>query len=218
MYCEANWSGLRGDCIATTKTITIQTRRHGHEHRVIIQKEKLKSTMSPTKSVTFNKNAQMRLTIHINDYTAEEGEACWYRREDYIKMRNDVRCTVNMIEEEEKNFAVVFDDVQCCSRGCENMTQNGAKRKLKRRRKAITAVLSEQYLQQVAHDGSLADHCLLAVACRKYSYRSQQSALSMGLDDEKIIKTTYQEEQVQEKDQLSKRQETRQHTNGTQEY
>jgi hypothetical protein len=30
--------------------------------------------MSPTKSVSFNKNAHMRLTIHINDYTTEEGE------------------------------------------------------------------------------------------------------------------------------------------------
>jgi hypothetical protein len=145
--------------------------------------------MSPTKSVSFNKNAHMRLAIHINDYTVEEGEACWYSREDYIKMSNNVRCAANMIEEEEKNSTVVFDDVHYCRRGCENRTQNGAKRKLQRRREAITAVLSEQYLQ-VAHYGSLADHYLLAAACRRYSYQSQQSAFSMGLDDEKINNRT----------------------------
>jgi hypothetical protein len=75
----------------------------------------------------------------------------------------------------------------------------------------ITAVLREQYLQ-AAHYGSLADHCLLAVACHKYSYQSHQSALSMGLDDEKIIKP-YQEEQEQEKHCLSKRQQMRQPMN-----
>jgi hypothetical protein len=36
----------------------------------------------------------MRLTINVNDYTLEEKEACWYSREDNIKMMNDYQCTV----------------------------------------------------------------------------------------------------------------------------
>jgi hypothetical protein len=121
------------------KTITIQTTRWPRGSIVLAQfkKEKLKSPMSPRKSVSFNKNVHMRLTIYINDYTAEEGEACLYSCENYIKMSNDVRCTANMIEEEEKNSTIVFDDVHCCRRGCEKRTQNGSKRTLRRRQKAV---------------------------------------------------------------------------------
>ena len=178
--------------------------RHEHPPRTV-RKIQLKSTMSPRKSVSFHKNVHIRLTMHIHDYTAEEEEACWYSREDYIEMSNDVRCTANMIEEEESDSTVVFDDVQCCRRGCEKRTQNGAKRTQRHRRKALTAVLSEQYAQ-VALYGSLDEHCLLAVAYRQYSYRSQQSAYSMGLDDEKIVQP-YQEEQ-EKNHPFSKRQDT----------
>jgi hypothetical protein len=161
--------------------------------------------MSPRKSVSFNMNVRLRLTQHVNDYSMEEERACWYSREDYIEMSNDVRCTVNMIEEAERNSTNVFDDVQCCRRGCEKWTHKGAKRTLRRRQKAITAVLSVQYAQ-VAHYGSLDGHRLLAIAYRINSYRSQQSAYSMGLDDEKIVQP-YQEEQEQNHP-FSKRQDT----------
>jgi hypothetical protein len=161
--------------------------------------------MSPRKSVSFNKNVRFRLTQHVNDYSVEEEQACWYSRDDYIEMNNDVRCTVKMIEEAERNSTNVFDDVQCCRRGCEKWTHNGAKRTLRRRREAITAVLSEQ-CAQVAHYGSLDEHRLLAIAYRQCSYRSQQTAYSMGLDDEKIVQP-YQEEQEQSHP-FSKRQDT----------
>jgi hypothetical protein len=191
---------------ATTKTITIQTNETDTSIVVAqFEKNQLKRTMSPRKSVSFNKNVHLRLTQHVNDYSVEEEEACWYSCEDYIKMNNDVRCTVNMIEEAEINSTNVFDDVQYCRRGCEKWTHNGAKRTRTRRRKAITAVLSEQYTQ-VAHYGSLNEHRLLAIAYRQYSYRSQQSAYSMGIDDEKIVQP-YQEEQEQNH-RFSKRQST----------
>jgi hypothetical protein len=161
--------------------------------------------MSPRKSVSFNMNVRLRLIQHINDYSVEEERACWYSREDYTEMSNDVRCTVNMIEEAERNSTNVFDDVQCCRRGCEKWTRKGATRTLTRRRKAITAVLSEQYAQ-VAQYGSLDEYRLLAIAYHIISYRSQQSAYSMGLDDEKIIQP-YQEEQ-EKNYPLSTRQDT----------
>jgi hypothetical protein len=104
------------------------------------------SPISTKKSVSFHEKVRARVSLHINDYSAEEIQATWLNAADMQRIRREMRYTVQMMK-----FGSSFDENEYSIRGLEHGTSEGSQSRRKNRSEAVKAVLNEQY-RQVAGD------------------------------------------------------------------
>lgn len=109
---------------------------------------------------------------HINEFTPQEVQACWYNQEDFDRIRRSNNSVLAALEtnrplpQEESSF------------GLETMTLSENMACQQRIRDAVRAVLDEQ-CDQLSFGGSL-DPEYLALRYSAYSSYCKQAALLMG--------------------------------------
>jgi hypothetical protein len=95
--------------------------------------------------VSFYPNAKGTLVLHINDYTEEEIQACWYNREDLKEFKRAIRLpTVVLMERNRK----INEEYQHCRRGQTSRTRVGAKSMLRNMKMTLLSVFNEQIIQE----------------------------------------------------------------------
>ena len=94
--------------------------------------------------VSFTKMVAQYHVLHLNDYTDDEIDACWYERCEMKAMKHEVKRTVKKIV----NGTPLNDEndkfLGECAIGLEGFTPDGSQIKLSQRRDAIDALLDEQ--------------------------------------------------------------------------
>ncbi len=103
-----------------------------------------KTTKSARRSVSFDERVRAKKTTHIADFSEEEKKAYWYSEEDFLRMKQDVRFEVNLLE----NQCLERDTASYCRRGLEYYTSLGSNRRSSNKRKSRNVVLEEQALQR----------------------------------------------------------------------
>ena len=126
----------------------------------------------------------MRLALHINQYTDEEYDACFYSDVDYHEFKRDVKRTRKMVEMKQR-----VDEVHYSLRGIESIiSEDVMKAKVMNRKTATLAVMKEQALIQ--NDSSNSDDNAeqrIGTAYTNVNRGSTTSAYLMGLADETFI-------------------------------
>jgi DNA gyrase inhibitor GyrI len=139
----------------------------------------IKRPFKPTtgqRNVSFAEQSRCKRSLHLNEYTQNEIEAAYWRGEDYARIRQDIRATMDLIVQAEQDI----DETQHCVRGLERCHPQAQAASY--RWDAIQGVLEEQ--RQQRHKG-IDDKDLLAGVYARLSHRSQSSALFRGLADAK---------------------------------
>jgi hypothetical protein len=134
------------------------------------------STHQATRLVSFFPEVlEMKHILHVNDYTDDEYEACWFGPEELDRIMSDIWDTIDLMENKQR-----IDDKQFCQRGLEKMTVQGEDLACRNRQKARDTVLSVQA-------GVQNDSQLLAEAYNNCTQGSQDIAFHVGVSDAKII-------------------------------
>jgi hypothetical protein len=137
----------------------------------------------PERSVTFSPTVYVRQTLHNNDYSDDEFEACWFSDEDYSTMKKVIKYTVNMIENK-----VLIDEVNFSRRGIEGRTKEATVLRWEGRLTALDAVLDEQQIQLAK---GARDDERLAIVYAECIYRSKMSAYLTGIADEQFARAIH---------------------------
>lgn len=82
--------------------------------------------------------------IHINNFTQEDIEACWFRPHEFRAMRESAQQFVDMMEAQNKQS---IENDTMTSRGLEMRTTQGGSKRSAHRRQAYGAVMAEQERQ-----------------------------------------------------------------------
>jgi hypothetical protein len=119
---------------------------HSSEGLLVVSTTLTKSLApKPRRTVTFGTTLQMKHTIHIREYTAEEIENTWYTPAEYKIIKLSVRTVVLMLKQGEQ----LRPDQ--CVRGLEYKTKHGRETRGLNQIEALIAVLDEQD-RQALHD------------------------------------------------------------------
>ena len=102
------------------------------------------TTNGSKKSVSFEPTATMRLALHVNNYTDDEYDACFYSHDDYRFFKSDVKRSVRKFEKKMMINKSQQSNKFSCPRGIESFTREGSAKKTLNRRNAWIAVLSKQ--------------------------------------------------------------------------
>jgi hypothetical protein len=127
------------------------------------------------KTVSFSLHVKARPTLHKNDYTDDEKAACWFGPEERNEIRDDIFCTIFLIENR-----LEVDDENYCRRGLERMTSQGRELALNNRKKARATVLDRQ-------QEGVRDHDKVATAYQECTQSSANVAYVMGVSAAKIM-------------------------------
>jgi hypothetical protein len=141
----------------------------------IMSESQSMSTHQATRLVSFFPHAEMRHILHVNDYTDDEYEACWFGPEELDIIMNDIWDTIDLMENKQR-----IDDKHYCHRGLEKMTVKGEDLAYRNRQKARDTVLSVQA-------GVQNDSQLLAEAYNNCTQDCRDIAYHVGVSDAKII-------------------------------
>jgi hypothetical protein len=158
----------------------------------IIMKSEQQETTNK-KSVAFAASAKMRLALHVNQYTAEEIQACYYSSEDFRSFKTDVKRTAKMIEFKQK-----MDETVYCTRGVEYKTREGKRIRSKLRSKADAAVFKEQMNQfflEEEEGKNCRDEEKLAAFYSEVVKASVVAAYITGLSDEIVAQELAENQQ-----------------------
>jgi hypothetical protein len=139
-----------------------------------------------TKSVTFAETAKVRLTLHINDYSDDEIDACYYSREHFYGFKRDIKRTARMMQMKRKIDENVF-----CTRGLESRTHAGNKTRSTKRKASVCSVLMEQMKQfrsEEAEGKNCYDDEKIAAMYAPFTRNSTTSAYLTGLSDEMVAR------------------------------
>jgi hypothetical protein len=93
----------------------------------------------PKKSVSFSESARMKKHIHINDFTQEEIDACWFTESELSQSRQEISYTIDLMTRGED-----IDASKYCTRGLECRTPQGAAIKVQTKIDAWDSVMDEQ--------------------------------------------------------------------------
>jgi hypothetical protein len=133
------------------------------------------------KSVSFSRDVRVYKVMHINNYTEEEIAATWNGASEIAGIKEKILATLSFLNSGNINSN---NYVECCSRGLENLTDEGFKNRRRRREIAINAVLEKQDLRY--EDNEIDDH-LIAAIYSQHTRLSKTIARVVGLADEKGI-------------------------------
>ena len=135
------------------------------------------------KCVTFAPHARAKRHLHVNDFTPEELEACWFDAEDFECIKDECHAIALVLcssSSSSSNFLLQDNDrLGFCKRGIEHLTQIGSKRRLKNKVTGWDAVLDAQ------QDMIVSDPTYIAKAYYPISYECLIAAHARGLQDEK---------------------------------
>jgi hypothetical protein len=139
------------------------------------------------KSVSFSTKGVRRFVLHINEYTKEEIKACWYTSSEYSEMKQDIRRTVVMVQNNQP-----IDGREYCRRGVEIRTKEASKIRLSNKRRALYTVLNEQMRPQF----DFVRHAwLLSAIYHNCTKNSKMAASMMGLADQEVAKALSREQE-----------------------
>jgi hypothetical protein len=96
-------------------------------------------TDKPKKSVSFSESARMKKHIHINNFTQEEIDACWFPEAERSQSRQEIDYTIELMTRGED-----IDASKYCTRGLECRTPQGAATKNQNKVDAWDTVMDEQ--------------------------------------------------------------------------
>lgn len=142
---------------------------------------KKESTNTEKNSVRFHNDVKVKRILHVMNYTDDEIEACWYSREEYMKIQKGVSMTLDLMKLLNANNANKnkVTSLSFCTRGLEDLSSEERRSKRIRRHNAVWAVLHEQDRQD--DDGG--DGLKIRELYRNYSRVSENNAHSIGLID-----------------------------------
>ena len=128
------------------------------------------------KRVTFCEKVKARRTIHLNNYTDDEIDACWYSDLEYYAMKEEIRAVAHLLQE---GIVDIHEDV---ARGLESRCSSGASRRRELRQAAIDAVLDEQEYQDSCRT---CDPDYMALMYKHAGHSAVEDARIQGLCDQR---------------------------------
>jgi len=159
---------------------------------------KLKSSVQTKtkKSVSFARKVCVRNALHLNNYTFDEVDACWYDDEAYLNMkRSVVKLARHMSTRESHKLPSatpwIDDDDESdenseeCFRGLEGYTREGARKRRSCKNACRKAVLDEQaWLWEEGYQYHEDAWDCIAEVSRDSSLACQWSARALALKDQ----------------------------------
>jgi hypothetical protein len=139
------------------------------------------------KSVSFSATGLVRSVLHLTEYTKEEIEACWYTSRECSEIKQEIKRTVVMIQNNRP-----IDERECSRRGVEIRTNEGSKISSYNKRRALCNVLNEQMrpkFDPVRHE------MLLSAIYQDCTNNSKMAARLMGLADQEIANALSKEQE-----------------------
>jgi len=136
-------------------------------------------TRIDTKHVRFDKHITKHYGLSKKDMPTDEREKYWYTKTDDRKVFMNAKLTVRMIMK-----GMPFDDVENCARGLECKTQSESKKRVRNKKKATAALLSEQERQRLQ---GAKNPERLARAVQKYTKELADLATELAIQDEKDV-------------------------------
>jgi hypothetical protein len=154
------------------------------------------SSSNAKKAISFYPQVRVIHTAHLNTYSSKEIRACWYRSAELKLIRQEVDCTVDLMEENDEinesrhctRGLERFTQEGYCKRGLERFTQEGSRRKTQNKLKAWSAVFEEQELQSLQE---VVDPEMIAVVYSKATRGCQVAAYIMGVCNEWSARSQY---------------------------
>lgn len=133
------------------------------------------------KSVHFFERVIVRPVLHVDEFSDEEWQKCWYLPTDKQRRKDEIRATLRQLQEGKFGG---------CARGLEKMTDNGKTKE--RRNVAIREVLEEQEAQRAnakakGQKKMVYDDMKFRMAYRPHSRAARQVAQAMGKIDEMAL-------------------------------
>lgn len=148
-----------------------------HSYCTMPAKAPLTRNVRPRKSVSFHPSVSVRKTIHINNYTDDEIDACWYNDKERQDIRGDIHFVVNLIS----NDLLRQDTEEYSRRGIDCRTRENVARRQKLRSLAWYSVFEEQDTQ---FDVGIFEPECIAYAYNATSAAASEIARSTALKDE----------------------------------
>lgn len=131
------------------------------------------------KKVRWDRHTVKHGCLRKKDMTSEERQSYWYSKSDDKNIFMGAKLTVRMIMK-----GHVFDDVKDCSRGLECKTMSESKKRVRNKKRALHALLTEQELQRL--EGVRSPE-RLAKAISKYTKELTTLATEQGVEDEQDV-------------------------------
>jgi hypothetical protein len=132
----------------------------------------------PRRTVAFSQTVSIRKTMHVNNYSDDEVDACWYSAYEFDRMRKDVRFAAKLLQ----NGMLEQDTAdKCCRRGVEHLERKVKLQRIRNRSAASDAVFEEQELQR---EEGICEPEYIARVYKPPSASSQASAHAIALKDE----------------------------------
>jgi hypothetical protein len=133
----------------------------------------------PRRTVAFSEAVTIRTTLHVNNYTDDEIDACWYDDYENEMMRKEMRSVLILLQ----NCMLEQDTEQYCRRGLECHTREVALQRLKNKTAVLEAVFEEQEFQwdEGIWEPEYIAHAYKA-ACPTYQANAHAIALKDQLD------------------------------------
>jgi hypothetical protein len=141
---------------------------------------------STKKCISFAENIQIRETLHIDEYSAEEVQATWYTKRELQDIKNAIRDVVTQNFSKDKTNSI--QEEESCNRGFEGFSKYGAAQKKKNKMDAAMALFSEQECQK---DYGIVDDEALALLYASCTRHCQAVAHSRALQDELVALAVY---------------------------
>mmetsp|Transcript_31906 Transcript_31906/g.48218 ORF Transcript_31906/g.48218 Transcript_31906/m.48218 type:complete len:249 (+) Transcript_31906:53-799(+) len=133
---------------------------------------------APPKMVSFDVDATLAVTLHINDYSKTEKRNSWYSKADYVRMKKERQPTLKYLRMNEQNGAAQKDTKEHCIRGLETHTPIQALRKQTNRMLAWSAVLDKQ------KQHGIKDPEAISLKYQAISIQCVQVSMIIGMRDE----------------------------------
>jgi hypothetical protein len=130
------------------------------------------------RKVTFYERVKVNTVIHLNHFSVEEFECCWYQKADLQRIKEELLLTVKLM----KIGDLPKDTLRYCRRGTEFRTREGALRRLLNKEVARDTVHDEQDGQW---NEGIFDPDVLASVYIAATRQCQVEAQLMGSKDEK---------------------------------
>ena len=141
LYHTVDYNSDSADHCSSASTISSCSRLDQEEPTPITQ------AISPKakRSVSFSPVVKARPTLHINSYTDEEMDQCFYTAHEMKSMKLEVKVGAKFLD---KGFLAVANEEEFPTRGLELYSKAESKRRCELRFAATNAVLEQQKIQR----------------------------------------------------------------------
>lgn len=169
-YDQGEFLDFEDDDFITTTTPTVEVKQQ--------QQKPIKTRQKADLPVGFNPVVKVIHTLHINDYTEDEIDACWYNEREVKAIRDDAKVSVELL----KNGKLEQDTEEHCRRGSECQLRSNRSRRRKLKAAGWLAVLREQ--EEQFEEGMDADPYCIAHVYKSASSQASDIARAVALKDE----------------------------------